>query len=148
MSEHKVLEAVTAELRRLGVGEQIRARAVDGVVSLAGRVDGPEQRRLVLQTILQLPMVMSVRDELQPPAPEGDPPQQLRTILDGQGLAAAGLDIRFDAGVLTLAGQAADWFERDAAERLAWTIEGVRSVVNEAQIPAGAPDPEIAERSP
>lgn len=42
-----------------------------------------------------------------------------------------------------LSGKAAGWFGRDAAERLAWTLPGVRSVNSRIMLPPDAVQPDV-----
>jgi osmotically-inducible protein OsmY len=147
MSDQSVVEAVQAELARLGQ-TSIEVDAHDGVVTLAGQVGDAQLRRILVQEILRLPQVLEVRNELEPPAPEGDLPSQLRQLMRSEGVAITGLMIEPIAGGLRLRGQAQGWFDRDAADRLAWSLPGVREVLNEITIPPDAPDPELAERRP
>lgn len=147
MHEQSVVEAVQTELARLG-HKHIEVHAHDGVVTLAGQVAEDHLRRVLVQEILRLPQVLEVRDELKPPALEGDLPSQLRQLMSSQGVAVVGLTIELTEGGLRLGGQAQGWFDRDAADRLAWSLPGVREVINEISIPPDAPDPELAERRP
>jgi osmotically-inducible protein OsmY len=144
MTEQKVLAAVEAELRRLGVARAVRATAAhDGVVTLTGAVADEAQRRVVVQEILRLDEVADVRDALRTPPPDGDLPHQLRALLEREGVNAADLAIEAQGEVITLSGKAQSWFDRDAAERLAWTLPGVRRVVDRVTLPPGAVDPEV-----
>jgi hypothetical protein len=68
--------------------------------------------------------------------------------MESEGVAVAGLTIEPTEGGLRLRGEAQGWFDRDAADRLAWSLPGVREVLNEISIPPDAPDPELAERRP
>jgi osmotically-inducible protein OsmY len=129
MSQQSVLAAVAAQLERLGKAGQVRASARDGVVTLSGRVADEDERRVVVQEVLALDEVADVHDQLEIPLPPGDPAVQLKGLLAAEGVAAENLQIEAAGGVITLKGRAQSWFDRDAAERLAWTLPGVRQVV-------------------
>ena len=92
--------------------------------------------------------MLEVRNELALPPPPGDVPEQLRALLAAEGVTAARITIAAENGAVVLGGDADGWFDRDAAERLAWTLPGVRKVVNDIRIPPEAPNPESAERTP
>jgi osmotically-inducible protein OsmY len=127
-----------------------------GVVTLEGRVDSEEQRRLVLGIVADLYDVRDVRDHLdvlpasagaEPPAAEGDRVPDLVIVSQvHQALAlsrrvdAAGIAVRAEDGVVTLSGRVASPAERDEAVRVAATVWGVNSVVDRLEIasPAGS----------
>jgi osmotically-inducible protein OsmY len=147
MRDQLVVETVQAELARLGQ-QEIEVHVHNGVVTLVGQVADERLRQVLAQEILRLPQVLEVRNELALPAPEGDLPSQLRQLMESEGVAVAGLTIEPIEGGLRLRGQAQGWFDRDATDRLAWSLPGVREVINEISIPPDAPDPELAERRP
>lgn len=61
-------------------------------------------------------------------------------------MAVADIGVAVDGGAVQLSGDAPGWFDRDAAERLAWALPRVRQVINNIRIPPGTVDPELAER--
>jgi osmotically-inducible protein OsmY len=148
MSELTVVEAVRAELKRLGQADNIEVHAHDGVVTLEGSVASRPLKRVIGQEILRLPQVNEVRNELRTPLPALDLSARLRALLQAEAVVASGIRIEAQDGVIRLAGEAEGWFDRDAAERLAWTLPGVRTVINEIAIPPDAPDPQAAEQRP
>lgn len=148
MNDQSVIDAVRAELKRLGQGKAIHVSANAGIVTLSGQVRDSALKRVVAQEILRLPEVLEVRNELTVPPPPGDVRDQLRQLLAAEGVVADRITIATENGVVTLSGDAEGWFDRDAAERLAWTLPGVRKVVNDVRIPPEAPNPETAERTP
>lgn len=143
MSEQTLLEAVTAELRRLGQAENVRVSAADGVVTLRGRVADDEQRTIIAQEVLRLRNVAKVRNELEVPLPAGELRDQLESLLARAGARISDMVIDATGDEVTIRGKAEGWFDRDAAGRLAWTLPGVRRVVNEVVIPPDAVDPEL-----
>lgn len=146
MTQSSIVESVRAELKRLGCGDEIQVRAQGGVVTLSGRVADAQARRMIRQEILRLPQVLDLRNELEPPAPAGDLATQVRALLARESVRIGDLTVAAEGGVVTLSGAAEGWFDRDAAERLAWTLPGVHEVRNEVRIPPDAVDPNAAER--
>lgn len=148
MSHPGVPEAVTAELRRLSGGAAISASFQEGVVTLTGEAADEAGRRAIEQGLLQLPEVVDVHNFLRVPAPAaGELPERLAGLLEQQGVGIEDLAVEATEGDVILRGRAAGWFDRDAAERLAWSLPGVRAVSNQIELPPGAAVPED-ERSP
>ena len=143
-------QTIALEVERLCGGAPIRATVVDGVVTLSGPVENETRRVLIEQELLRLPEVADVRNHLQVATPAGDLWTQLITLLEREDVPTAGLTIAAESGAIVLSGQAAGWFDRDAAERLAWTLPGVRSVDNRITLPPDAvqPDAEAAGDTP
>jgi len=88
MSDKSLIEAVRAELQRLGQGEAIHASADAGIVTLSGQVRDKTLKRVIAQEILRLPRVSEVQNELTVPPPIGDIREQLRRLLAEEGVAA------------------------------------------------------------
>ena len=77
------------------------------------------------------------------PLPAGDPAAQLRTLLGHAQVDAGDIEVAVADGVVTLSGAAQSWFDRDAAERLAWMLAGVHTVENRLALPPGAVEPDV-----
>jgi osmotically-inducible protein OsmY len=142
MSSAGVSDIVAAEVRRLSQGAPVAVVVADGVATLTGEVPDVERRRLIEQGLLQLREVEDVHNFLRVAPPPGDVVAQLRGVLAREGVQIPDLQIDARDGELTLRGHAQGWFDRDAAERLAWTLPGVRQVANRIELPAGAVEPE------
>lgn len=142
MSDRTLQDIIAAEIERLRGGAPIAASVTNGVVTLTGEAADEAQRRLIEQELLRLPEVSDVHNHLNVAPPPGDTRAQMLALLDREGVRASGLGIAAEAGVVTLSGQVEGWFDRDAAERLAWTLPGVRAVVNQVTLPVGAVEPE------
>lgn len=141
MSDEILRDIVIAEIRRQGGPASIGVSILDGVVTLTGEVQEQRLRTLIEQELLRLPAVCDVHNQLRVSVPAGALPAQLLALLAREGACATGIDIRAAGGVVTLSGQAESWFDRDAAERLAWMLPGVGAVINHVTLPAGAVDP-------
>jgi len=149
MDAKTLQEIVEIQVERLSGGAPICATVFEGVVTLTGAVQNDARRVLIEQELLHLPEVLDVHNHLHVATPAGDLRTQLLALLDREGVAMAGAKIEVRDGTIVLSGQAANWFDRDAIERLAWTLPGVRSVENRVALPPGAvePDGEGAEVS-
>lgn len=134
--------AVSAELSRLGPLPGLRARMADGIVTLSGAVPDEAIRRRVEQQLLALPDVMDVHNYLKVEPPCDGLEDRLLADLAGQGVEVAGLHVDIKNGLVSLSGLAANWFDRDAMARLAWTLPGVREVDNRVKLPPGAVEPD------
>lgn len=123
-------------------GGQVCVSVADGVVTLHGEVREERQRILAEQELLRLSSVGDVRNLVHVALPVGDPARQLLALMRRQGAETQGVQVNLQDGAVELSGQAAGWFDRDAAERLAWTLPGVHAVTNLIALPEGAADPE------
>ena len=148
MSPASPREIVAAELTRLSQGAPIAVSLEDGVATLTGEAPDATRRRLVEQGLLLLPEVTDVHNHIRIAPPAGDLPSQLASLLQREGVKIDGLSIGAADGALTLKGMAQGWFDRDAAERLAWTLPGVAKVANLIAIPEGAVEPGSGEGTP
>lgn len=142
MDAKTLQEVVAIEVERLSSGAQVCATVVEGVVTLTGAVQSDMRRVLIEQELLRLPEVLDVHNHLHVTAPSGDLRTQLLALLEREHITTAGLQIEGQDGAVILSGQAASWFDRDAVERLAWTLPGVRSVANRVALPPGAVEPD------
>ncbi len=129
-------------------GDPICVSVTDGVVSLYGEVPEEHQRIVPEQELLRLANVANVRNLLHVALPSGDPARQFLTLLRRQDVTTEGLQIAVLNGVAALSGKAESWFDRDVAERLAWTLPGVHAVTNRIAVPPGVPEPEAGDGTP
>jgi len=142
MDSQTLQEIVAMEVARLGGGAPICATVVEGVVTLTGAVQNDMRRILIEQELLRIPEVLNVRNHLHVAAPAGDLRTQLLALLQREDVPVAGMKIETEDGAVVLSGRAASWFDRDAAERLAWTLPGVHSVENRITLPPDAVQPD------
>lgn len=77
MSDPSIIEAVKAEIARLGQAANIQVQERNGVVTLTGRVADGNLRRIVGQEILRLPQVLGLMNQLVVPPHAGDLRRQL-----------------------------------------------------------------------
>lgn len=142
MDSQTLQEIVDIEMQRLSSGAPICATVSEGVVTLSGVVQNDVRRILIEQELLRRPEVLDVHNHLHVATPIGDIRTQLLALLERDDVPTAGLRIEAEDGAVILSGPAATWFDRDAAERLAWTLPGVRSVENRISLPPGAVQPD------
>lgn len=148
MSDRILAETVAAEARRLAPDATIDVAMQDGVATLTGEAPDEAARRRIEQGLLQLEAVRDVRNHLRLPPPPGDPRAQLIALLERENVRLPHLEVQVRGGELALYGRAEAWFDRDAAERLAWTLPGVTAVANGIVLPQGAVTPEDGGDSP
>lgn len=141
-------DLIAAEVARLAPGASVEVSLVDGVATLTGEAPDEASRRRIEQGLLQLTEVADVRNFLRVPPPAGDLLSQLVALLVRQGVRLPQLEVEARDGALTLYGRADAWFDRDAAERAAWTLPGVRAVANRIVLPDGAVTPQDGGDSP
>jgi len=142
MSSPTLDDIVSAEVRRLSPDAPVEVSLVDGVATLTGEVPDAARRRAIEQGLLQLPQVEDVHNYLRIAPPPGDLRSQLIGLLRREGVRLPALDVQARDGDIALHGRADAWFDRDAAERLARTLPGVRSVSNHLVLPESAVTPE------
>lgn len=143
MDDQTLQEIVAIELQRLSGGAPVAAAVANGVVTVTGAVQNDMRRVLIEQELLRLPEVLDVHNHLQVAAPAGDLRTQFLALLEREDVPTAGITIAAEGGAVILSGRAAGWFDRDAAERLAWTLPGVRSVDNRITLPPDAAEPDV-----
>jgi osmotically-inducible protein OsmY len=143
MDDKALQAAVEAELARVAGGAPVAAVVSEGIVTLTGVVKDEARRTLIEQELLRLPEVLDVHNHLHVPLPAGDPAAQLRTLLGHAQVDAGDIEVAVADGVVTLSGAAQSWFDRDAAERLAWMLAGVHTVENRLALPPGAVEPDV-----
>ncbi len=112
--------------------EGIVAEVDRGVVTLTGEVEWDYQRRIAEQEVRRLMGVLDVRNDLTLAFRHGpaDLKGRIEEALARNALDAGGVRVAADGADVVLTGSARSWFDADLAERLAWSVPGVRSVDN------------------
>lgn len=133
-------ELARSELRRLRhpIGDRgdLRLEVEDGTVVLRGIAPSLSHRRLAVALAWWVPGTRNVVDEIEVVPPEEDHDGEIADALlmlleKDPGVDPASLTIHVEDAVVTLRGRVTRRATRDAAERDAWFVEGVRDVVNE-----------------
>jgi hyperosmotically inducible periplasmic protein len=121
----------------------VKVDTQNGMVTLRGKVASADQKRAAEEVTRTVDGVTSVRNDLQVvPASERkavnaqdkDLKNAVQSLIkqDAQ-LKGADIDVRVDAGVVTLTGDVKDLGTRVRASQVARAVPGVRSVKNELQ---------------
>jgi hyperosmotically inducible protein len=125
-------------------GRQINVETKKGVVMLRGKVDTDEAKGAAEETTKAIDGVKSVKNELQVVAPakrEGVEQKDdaitdhvKREINKDQRLKKASIDVKTNAGVVSLTGEVPDINSSAKASWTAWKVVGVKSVKNDLSI--------------
>ncbi|MFI6266990.1 BON domain-containing protein [Micromonospora sp. NPDC051006] len=111
--------------------ERLDVTVANGWVMLRGEVEFGWQRRSAEREVRRLRGVRGITNliEVRPPAPT-DADRILREVRRALGRAAGtrGVSVAVDGDTLVLSGVVRSWWERDQAERVAWSAPGVRAV--------------------
>ncbi|MEU8297782.1 BON domain-containing protein [Micromonospora sp. NPDC048909] len=111
--------------------ERLDVTVANGWVMLRGEVEFGWQRRAAEREVRRLRGVRGITNliEVRPPAPT-DTDRILRDVRRALGRAAGtrGVSVAVDGDTLVLSGVVRSWWERDQAERVAWSAPGVRAV--------------------
>jgi len=117
--------------------EAVRLTVDHGWVTLQGEVDWEFQRRSIENTIRPLKGVVGISNEIKlrerPQA--ADISRQIEDALKRQATREAHrIHVAIDGSTVKLTGAVHSWHEREAAQGVAWSAPGVRSVVNELRV--------------
>ena len=125
-------------------GRQINVETKKGVVILRGKVDTDEAKAASEETAKAIDGVKSVKNELQVVAPakreaveEKDDiitDRVKRELNKDPKLKKANIDVKTNAGVVSLAGEIPDITTSAKASWTAWKVVGVKSVKNDLSI--------------
>ena len=111
--------------------ERLDVTVANGWVMLRGEVEFGWQRRSAERELRRLRGVRGVTNliEVRPPAPT-DTDRMLRDVRRalGRALGSRQVSVAVDGDTLVLSGVVRSWWERDQAERVAWSAPGVREV--------------------
>ncbi|MFD0785758.1 BON domain-containing protein, partial [Micromonospora azadirachtae] len=111
--------------------ERLDVTVANGWVMLRGEVEFGWQRRSAERELGRLRGVRGVTNliEVRPPAPT-DTDRMLRDVRRalGRALGTRQVSVAVDGDTLVLSGVVRSWWERDQAERVAWSAPGVREV--------------------
>ncbi|MDZ5444800.1 BON domain-containing protein [Micromonospora sp. 4G57] len=111
--------------------ERLDVTVANGWVMLRGEVEYGFQRRTAERELRRLRGVRGVTNlvEVHPPSPLSD--EQIRRDLQRALIRRTGterVDIEVSGDTVVLSGVVRSWWQRDEAERVAWSMPGVREV--------------------
>ncbi|MEO0359868.1 MAG: BON domain-containing protein [Pseudomonadota bacterium] len=115
----------------------VKAKVRNGFVTLDGEAKSDAQRRQIIQQIRHVRGVKGVSSliTLKPRASAPDVKKRIEDALKrNASLDASGIRVLIDGSKVTLEGDVKAYFERDVAERAAWTAPGVRQVVDHLHV--------------
>lgn len=125
-------------------GTRINVDTRGGVVTLRGKVESAEAKSAAAEVAQGIEGVKTVKNELQVVAPgkrdvveakdESIKEMIEKAISRDAQLRDAGIQVRSDAGVVTLSGKAPSWAASAKASELARGVRGVRAVKNEIDV--------------
>jgi hyperosmotically inducible protein len=125
-------------------GRQINVETKKGLVMLRGKVDSDEAKNAAEETSKAIDGVKSVKNELQVVAPskraavdEKDDvinDRVKREISKDARLSKGSIDVKTNAGVVSLTGEVPDITSSAKASWTAWKVVGVKSVKNDLTI--------------
>ena len=117
--------------------DAIRATVEHGWVTLDGEVEWDFQRRSAEKAIRPLIGVVGITNQVKLRAKPvaADISRQIEDALKRQAIREAQhIKISVDGSTVTLSGPVHSWHERVAAQGVAWSAPGVRTVVNELRV--------------
>lgn len=117
--------------------EAIRLTVEHGSIRLQGEVDWDYQRRSVEKAIRPLIGVVDISNEitLRVTPQAADLSRKIQEALTRQALREAKqIEIAVEGSTVRLIGKVHSWQERAAAQGVAWSAPGVRSVINELRV--------------
>jgi len=120
-------------------GSQVKVETIDGVVHLRGKVDSADAKAAATNVAQGIDGVKSVKNDLQIVSPgarkmvdakDADIAKAVETRLSHEGDLKK-IDVRADAGVVTLTGKVPTISASAKASEFARGVDGVRSVKNQ-----------------
>lgn len=115
----------------------VKAKVEGGHVTLSGKVNWQYQKTAAENAVRPLAGVRSVVNtiDVKPHVQPGDIKKRIEDALARQAASDAGrIRVTVDGNTVRLEGSVRAWFERDLAERAAWSAPGVTTVEDKVSI--------------
>lgn len=120
------------------VPDRVRVTVEKGWVTLQGAVESEFQRRSAEKAVASLLGVVGVSNDIVIEGPQVNGSEVRGRILSALKRQVErevkGIEVDIDGRVVTLRGRVNSWHERAAAEGVAFSVPGVRTVINELEI--------------
>jgi osmotically-inducible protein OsmY len=118
-------------------GEGVRVRVEDGIVTLSGEVAWNYQREDIARSVGKLEGVRGVVNVIA--LHSGVQPRDVSRLIAqafhrNAELERSTIDIKVEGSKVTLSGKVKAYYERELAERAAWSAPGVVQVVDEIRV--------------
>lgn len=150
--DRKIEDAAKASYNyRTVLEDRVKVKADDGVVTLTGTVEDKDDKALAVDTVENLPGVVSVRNEIvikstYPERSDGWIALKVRgRLMVKSNVSAMATTVTSTDGVVTLAGTADNMAQKELTAAYAKDIDGVKSVKNDITVNT-APSVTVGEK--
>ena len=120
--------------------DRITVKVERGIVTLTGEVEWKYQITDAESVIHKLTGVVDVINQIRlaTPAQAHEVKEKIQKALERSAeLEALGITVQTDGGKVVLRGKVRAWYERDVAERAAWSAPGVTAVEDHLTVEPG-----------
>ncbi|RJP79603.1 MAG: BON domain-containing protein [Desulfobacteraceae bacterium] len=128
--------------------DDVKIESEEGVVTLTGTVNEKDHKTLAEETVLNLPGVKSVDNQMEfegkVSSEDSDPwliTKVKSTLLFHRNVSATGTEVLAEDGTVTLRGEAASQAQKDLTTEYVKDVEGVKKVKNEMTVLAAVQKP-------
>ncbi|HID21220.1 MAG TPA: BON domain-containing protein [Planctomycetaceae bacterium] len=135
-TNQQVAEAIAAALRKAKLsGYEMEVVFKDGVATVKGTIESPDQKQRVSQVVAQVPGVKVVKNQLAVKTSRTQPSSQdianrIARALRQAKLSSSGIEIEVRDGVAKLTGTIVDPLQKAKVAEIAKSVPGVTSVDN------------------
>jgi hyperosmotically inducible periplasmic protein len=152
-TDRKIEDAAKASYNyRTVLADNVKVKANDGVVTLSGTVEDKDDKALAVDTVENLPGVVSVKNDITIKSSHPEHSDEwiafkVRSrLLVKANVSAATTTVAVKDGIVTLTGTADDAAQKELTAAYAKDINWVKSVKNEIVVKTPAPGSTIGEK--